>query len=59
LEAIADPHNIMGAPATGSVLSTHFDALLQAISARKKNREYFLIGAVDRYKNFGGSSIRH
>jgi len=36
LEAIADPHNIMGAPATGSVLSTHFDALLQAIWRAKK-----------------------
>ena len=36
LEAIADPHNIMGAPATGSVLSTHFDALIQAISHAKK-----------------------
>jgi hypothetical protein len=32
LEAIADPRDIMGAPATGSVLSTHFDALIQAMA---------------------------
>jgi hypothetical protein len=36
LEAIADPGDIMGAPATGSVLATHFDALIQAMSRAQK-----------------------
>jgi hypothetical protein len=32
LEAIADPRDIMGAPAMGSVLSAHFDNLIRAMS---------------------------
>ncbi|HEY1236283.1 MAG TPA: hypothetical protein VGH22_23085 [Candidatus Binatia bacterium] len=32
LEAIADPHDIMGVPATGAVLAAHFHSLIQAIS---------------------------
>jgi hypothetical protein len=32
LEAIADPRDIMGAPATGSVLPAHFDNLIRAMS---------------------------
>lgn len=36
LEAIADPRDIMGAAATGSVLSMHFHALVQAMSRAQK-----------------------
>ena len=32
LEAIADPRDIMGAPAMGSVLPAHFDNLIRAMS---------------------------
>ncbi|HEX7230790.1 MAG TPA: hypothetical protein VF452_10380, partial [Candidatus Binatia bacterium] len=36
LETIADPHDIMGVPASGGVLATHFRSLIQALS-RKTN----------------------
>jgi hypothetical protein len=32
LEAIADPRDIMGVPAMGSVLPAHFDNLIRAMS---------------------------